>query len=232
MKTTAVIVAGGSGLRMKSDIRKQYLAFAGKPVLSHTLDVFDACPEIDRIVLAVPAPDRDFCREEIVTPLALKTQVQIVAGGVERQNSVHNGLKAAEGADIAVIHDGVRPFIRPEQIAETICCAAKNGACMLAIPAFDTLKQVDPSGVIEKTLDRSTIRLAQTPQTFRYDLICEAHEIADRYGFIGTDDASLLERLQKPVHVIPGSRFNIKITTPEDLRLAEVLHPLFLKRGI
>lgn len=223
---TAIIVAGGRGLRMKSDTRKQYLSLAGKPVIARTLAAFDACPAIDRVILVAPSGDRELLKAEMLPAAALQKPVRIVGGGSERQDSVYNGLLAAEGAEIVAIHDGVRPFVAPEAIAESIAVAAAEGACILAIPSIDTLKETNSSDEIIATVDRSRIRLAQTPQTFRYDLIRKAHDDARKADFRGTDDASLLERLGIPVRTIPGSRFNLKITTPEDLLLAEAILPV------
>lgn len=209
---------------MNSPLRKQYLSFSGRPVLTHTLSAFLQCPAIHRIFLVVPESDLAYCREQILTRCGNPAGVELVPGGPERQASAYNGLVAAGGAaEVAAIHDGVRPFVQPELIARCIAGALAHGACMPGIPAVDTLKQVDRDGVIEKTLDRSRIWCAQTPQTFRYDLIREAHELARERGIVETDDAALLERMGRPVRMIPGCRFNLKITTPEDLALAPAI---------
>ncbi len=228
MTASAIIVAGGKGIRMRGTVRKQYLEIAGQPVLCHTLRAFAACRSVEQIFLVIPAQDTDFCREFIVSRLGFQEKIRMVIGGKERQDSVYNGLVAAEEyGGIVVIHDGVRPFVLPEQIEATIRCAEQSGASMLGIPVFDTLKQTDESGTVEKTLNRERIWLAQTPQTFRYDLIRRAHESARKAGYFGTDDASLAERLGEKVRMIEGSRFNIKITTPEDLQFAQAVYPLF-----
>ncbi len=219
-----IIVAAGSGVRMGADARKQYLSVGGMPILAHTLMAFGKCHAIDAVYLVAPEQDFDFCRKEIIAPLNLVKEPLLVSGGTVRQESVYNGILAAgDDAEIAVIHDGVRPFISPDSIEECINAAKRGGACILGVPAFDTLKQTDSQGRITGTIDRSTIWLAQTPQAFQYNLIKEAHEKAVEEGFIGTDDASLVERLGKPVQIIHGSRNNIKITTPEDLPLAEAI---------
>ncbi len=233
MPAHAIIVAGGSGLRMNTPIRKQYLPLAGRPVLCHTLSRFSACDAVDGIYLVTPEADFDFCRREVLAPLHLRFPVYLVAGGAERQDSVYNGLCAAgETAKngLVAIHDGVRPFVTAEEIGTCIAEAERTGACLLGIPAADTLKQVR-SGRVETTLDRSRIWLAQTPQTFRYDLIRQAHENARKAGISGTDDAALVEYLGHPVTMLPGSRFNIKLTTPEDLRLAAALMDLSGGKG-
>ena len=225
MHATGVIVAGGSGLRMKGRVRKQYLELGGIPVLGKTLLVFDRCNGVDDMVLAVPFEDIDFCRQAVVNPLLLQKTVRVTAGGAERQESVYNGLRTAEkmGAELVAIHDGVRPLITETLITRCLHGAMETGACIPGVPAFDTVKEVDDQGRIRKTLPRNRMWLAQTPQSFRFDLILRAHEAARREGFRGTDDASLVERLGHPVMMIPGSRRNIKITTPEDLLLAEAL---------
>ena len=218
---TALIVAGGSGVRMKDSRPKQYIPLDGLPIVAHTLRVFDACPRIDQLVWVVPQNDVEVYGPSLSSSLGLKKPVLHVAGGPRRQDSVYNGLRAI-GTDegIVVIHDGVRPFVSSAQIIACIHGAKAMGACILGIPAHDSLKQVDASGRIVQTLSREPIWLAQTPQVFRCDLIRSAHEKARSDGVTGTDDAFLVERMGKPVMVIPGSRFNIKITTPEDLVLA------------
>jgi 2-C-methyl-D-erythritol 4-phosphate cytidylyltransferase len=220
----AVIVAGGSGSRMKSSVKKQYLDLGGRPVVAHTLMAFDACTIIDRIILVVPEDDVDYCRTDIVAPLTLAHDVHVLAGGPQRQASVSNGLAAMDASDgIVMIHDGVRPFVRLSLLNACLEGVRTTGACIPAIPASDTLKRVDENGVILKTLDRRQIMLAQTPQTFSIGLIRSAHQLAIERGFIATDDASIAEFAGKTVTVVPGDRMNIKITTPEDLPVARTI---------
>jgi 2-C-methyl-D-erythritol 4-phosphate cytidylyltransferase len=221
---SAIIVAAGSGIRMNEKVRKQYLLLAGHPILSHTVRVFDACGAIDRILVAVPGEDFDFCHQKIVAPLKLQKEVRLVAGGAVRQDSVYNGILAIEDKKgLVLVHDGVRPLIRPELLVACIEGASETGACSLGLPALETLKCVNSLGYIHRTFERETIWLAQTPQAFEYGLIRKAHETARRDGYSGTDDALLVERLGNKVKMIPGSRFNIKITTPEDLAIAEAM---------
>ena len=221
---SAIIVAAGKGVRMKGRMRKQYLDLSGRPVLGHSVMTFDACSLIDEIFIVVPEDEIDYCQNNIVSLLDLKTRVNLIPGGVQRQDSVYNGLQAIDkNTGTVVIHDGVRPFIHPEKLTACIFGAKDFGACILAIPASDTLKSVNKSGVIESTLFRENIWLAQTPQAFRYGLIVKAHETARRDGYTGTDDASLVERLGKDVKIINGSKFNIKITNQEDLDLARAM---------
>lgn len=220
----AIIVAAGKGIRMSNTMRKQYMALDGIPILSRTLGVFDRCDLIDQIIMAVPEDDIDYCRDEIIPAANMKKETIIVIGGARRQDSVYESLKAIETVDaIVLIHDGVRPFVNPEHLVACIKGAQKHGACILGIPAFDTVKQVDAKNEIVDTQKRDTLWLAQTPQAFQLELIKRAHEIAKQEGFTGTDDASLVERLGGIVKIIPGSRNNIKITNQEDLKLAQAL---------
>ncbi len=221
---SAIIVAAGKGSRMKGPTRKQYLELSGRPVLSYSLITFDACTSIEEIFLVVPKNDIDACQRKIISELNLKKKVHLISGGVHRQDSVYNGLLSVDKTSgIVVIHDGVRPFVRPEDLTACIRCVKKVDACILGTPASDTLKYVDRSQRIKNTLDRKNIWLTQTPQAFKYDLIMEAHEAARRDGVIGTDDASLVERMGKDVKIIAGNRYNIKITVKEDLAVARAL---------
>jgi 2-C-methyl-D-erythritol 4-phosphate cytidylyltransferase len=222
--TAAILVAAGSGSRMKDPLKKQYLALAGLPILTRTLTVFDECDSIDQILLVIPLEDFDFCQTNILAPAKLTKRIQLVSGGVRRQDSVYNGLKeVGQNFSIIVIHDGVRPFVQHDQLVSCINGAKDFGACILGIPSYDTLKRVDSSERIVKTIQRENVWLAQTPQAFRYDLIKRAHERARSEGFTGTDDASLVERLGQTVKIIKGSRNNIKITSKEDLEIAQCL---------
>jgi len=219
----ALIVAAGKGSRMRGPVAKQYLQLAGQPVIVRTLAVFDRCPQIDEIYLVAPAKDRDYCREKIVPQAVASKPVTVVSGAGSRQESVHNGLKAiASGDHWVAIHDGVRPFVTGDQISACLEAARVIGACVLALPVSDTLKEVG-NGVIRRTRRRESLWLAQTPQVFRLREILQAHEEALRESFRGTDDAALIERIGGRVAVIPGSLRNLKITTAEDLALARAL---------
>jgi len=229
----AVIVAGGSGTRMQAVEKKQYLGLHGIPILGHTLLAFDRCPEVDRIVLVFPADDLERCRHQIVAPLNLEHAVQLVVGGQSRQASVRNGLEEAGPSDGSVmIHDGVRPFVRASLIHACIAGSKATGACIPAIPATDTLKQVDANGLITATLDRRSVCMAQTPQTFTTGLIRRAHRMAVEKGFVATDDASVAELAGAPVCVIAGDPDNIKITRPQDLALAGAILDRWREEGI
>ena len=222
----AIVVAAGKGRRMAAPLPKQYLLLAQKPVLYHTLSAVWACKKVSGIFLAVAKNDMAFCKEKVLS-LPLPGPVHLVAGGKTRQQSVFNALlaleKTAKPDDVVAIHDGVRPFVRPDQVDACIESAQKGGACILALPASDTLKHVDPDGRILRTADRSGVWLAQTPQAFCFGLIMDAHKKAARQGLRATDDAMLLEELGLPIYVAPGSRLNIKLTTAEDMVLARAL---------
>lgn len=222
MKTVALIPAAGMGKRMGADINKQYLLLEGKPILAHTLQLFQDAAFVDEIYPVIPADEIDYCRKEVVERYGLDKVKRIIAGGAERQNSVLNGLRALEqcGAeDIVIIHDGVRPFVPQEVLHRSVEAAREHDSAVVAVPVKDTVKIIREGFAVE-TPPRDTLWLAQTPQTFRYGVIRSAHECAEAEGFLGTDDASLLERLGERVHVVIGDYRNIKITTPEDMLLA------------
>ncbi len=201
--------------------RKQFMLLEGSPILIHTLRKFLACPAVHQIVVALRAEDLDWFRERLRAEVVSKP-VDLVIGGERRQDSVKNGLAAvAAGAEWVAVHDAVRPFVSVELIEKVIARAAQTGAAILGIPAVDTVKQVDQT-LIRATLPRERIMLAQTPQVFRLDLLRAAYEQADGDGFAGTDEASLLEHLDRDVAVVLGSDRNIKITRPSDMALARL----------
>ncbi|MBS0013967.1 MAG: 2-C-methyl-D-erythritol 4-phosphate cytidylyltransferase [Desulfobacterales bacterium] len=218
---SAVIVAAGRGVRMCSPVAKQFLALGDIPVLARTLQVFAAHPRIADICLVVPDADFAFCRQSVLPLVQTQKPVKLTAGGAKRQDSVQCGLNSLDRPEkIVVIHDGVRPFVTAELISGCIDKAAETGACIAGIPAAETLKQVGAGNMIVQTVSRDGIWLAQTPQAFDFGLIQRAFEKAGADGFLGTDDASLVERMGVSVAIIEGSRSNIKITTPADLEMA------------
>jgi 2-C-methyl-D-erythritol 4-phosphate cytidylyltransferase len=224
MKTLAIIPAGGAGRRMATGVAKQYLPLAGVPVLVHTLRAFQLSSAIDEILLAVPEGDIPEVRETIRAGQGLTKVTKIVAGGAERQDSVRNALaQAREEHGIVLIHDGVRPFVSGELIRRVVTAAREYGASTAGVPVKETVKQMDAAGWVTQTVSREGLWLTQTPQAFRLDVIRSAHERAARDSFYGTDDASLVERMGIPVRMVPGEYENIKLTTPEDLILGEVL---------
>ena len=224
LQSVAIIVAGGSGKRMMHDRPKQYVPLGGIPILARTLIAFEKHPSVHHIILVVPGGDRTYVRDEIVEKYHISKAAQIQAGGPTRQDSVREGLKLIDdGDDIVLIHDGVRPFLSSELIEHSIREAVRNGAVVPVVPTTDTVKVIGEEGAVHHTIDRSGLRLVQTPQAFMRKIISEAFDHADRTGFSGTDDASLVEHMGVPVWTIPGHPCNIKITTPEDLALAELL---------
>lgn len=226
MKADAIIVSAGKGQRFMEGKKKQFYLLADKPILAHTLDQFETCPLIRSTLLVVSEEDMDYTLKEIVEKYRYRKIVQIVPGGKRRQDSVKNGIDAlAKVVDIVMIHDGVRPFVTRAMIEDSIHSAGRFGAVVVAMPVKDTIKMSNPDGTVLKTLDREFLWQTQTPQTFQARVIREAYAKATEDGFVGTDDASLVERLGAKVHILPGSYSNIKITTPEDLILAH----LFLK---
>ena len=226
---TAIIPAAGIGARMHSDRAKQMLELGGVPVLVHTLRRFEACDSVDQVILVLQ-PDLTSEVLALISKYNLKKITRVVGGGAERQDSVYRGLQVIkeDDAGIIVIHDAVRPFVRPEEIRVVIERAAATGAAVMALGAVDTIKQVK-SGRVQRTLDRRRIYHAQTPQAFRYSVIREAYERAYADGFTATDDSQLVERLRHRVSVVEGSPVNIKITRPFDLKVAEAIHAEFFR---
>ena len=230
MKTIAIIPAAGSGLRMSSNVPKQYLKLQNRPILAMTVDKFEKCDLIDGIILVVSSGDVDFCKRDIVEKYNLTKVVKIIAGGERRQDSVRAGIEATDGEyDSILIHDGVRPFVNQKTIIRSISALEKSRAIITAMPAKETIKKIGEGGYVLKTYDRRLLWLVQTPQVFRYKDIYNAHMKALMEGWDEvTDDALLMEKMNIPVKIIPGSEDNIKITTPFDLEYAEFL----LKKGL
>jgi 2-C-methyl-D-erythritol 4-phosphate cytidylyltransferase len=224
VKSVALIPAAGMGKRMGASINKQYLQLDGMPIVARTIAVFEASPLIEAIYLVIPAAEIPYCRRHVVEACGFRKVVAIIPGGRERQNSVMNGLTAMRqdlrDEDIVLIHDGVRPLISPELLQQSIEAARNGDGALVAVPAKDTIKTV-AHGIVSGTPDRETLWLAQTPQTFRFGVIYAAHQAAEAENFIGTDDAALVERSGGRVRIVRGDYRNIKITTPEDLVLAE-----------
>jgi 2-C-methyl-D-erythritol 4-phosphate cytidylyltransferase len=217
----AIIAAAGAGTRMASDRPKQFLLLAGKPVIFHTLKPFEECDSIHEVIVVLPA-------EESAGFLAtagkygLRKLTRVVQGGATRADSVKRGLMAIRSAtaEIVAVHDGVRPFVTVAEIDSTIAAAQADGAAILVAPVTDTIKQVS-DGAVVKTLDRNVLRRALTPQCFQYELLRQAYQRADVNDPSLTDESALVEQLGKPVTVVEGSSSNIKITTAEDLLMAE-----------
>lgn len=236
MKVFVIVPAAGLGTRMapagtkakKGAPSKQFKELGGVPILVHTLRRLAASPEVYEIVVALRKDEIAGFRTQVEKqfPEILKKRLQLVEGGEHRQNSVANALAAvaAEAGDLVLVHDAVRPLVTPRIIAEVIAAAQRYGAAIAGWPAVDTVKQVDRTAegaLIKATIPRASIVMAQTPQGFRYDLLKKAFDDAAADGFLGTDEASLLERAGHPVAVVMGSPQNLKITTPADMELAE-----------
>ncbi len=220
MKVRAIIPAGGQGTRMGGTVPKQFQVLRGKPILHYTLKTLEESGLIDSLVLVVPKNELENSRADWLEHSSIVEQV--VAGGEKRQDSVLNGYQSLpEDTDIVLVHDGVRPFLSREMIQKTIQIAEKSGAAITAIPVNDTLKQVDSSGKVERTLEREGLWRVQTPQAFRYDLLGEAFRNAGKDSFYSTDEGALIEYLGHDVMVVDGSEWNLKITRPEDMVLGE-----------
>ncbi len=234
MKNAAIVLAGGSGSRMKSRIKKQYQMIGEHPVLWYSLHVFEQCPRIEEIVLVCGAGETDLCREQYVRQYDFQKIRHIVEGGTERCHSVYNGLKAAEDCAFVLIHDSARPFIDQAMLNRILDTLEEYPACVAGMPVKDTIKIRDEDDCVEQTLPREKLWMIQTPQAFSYPLIRQAYDKLERQEIQAdgiTDDAMVLEKsADVRVKLVEGSYSNIKITTPEDLIMAESL--LFSKKGV
>lgn len=218
MRTLAIILAAGVGKRMGAATNKQLLLLDNKPIIVHTLQVFEECRAIDGVYLVVNQKDLPVLQEEILETHRFNKVMKLVIGGRLRQDSVKNGLEAVEPpCDIVVVHDGARPFITPAFIEKGIVLMEMFDAIIPAIPVKDTIKVVSKEGFVLKTLERDSLWHVQTPQTFKYDLIVNAYRDGMAKKLCGYDDATFMEHTGTKVKVIEGSPYNIKITTPEDL---------------
>lgn len=225
-KVSAILVAAGKGKRMGANINKQYIQLKGKPIVAHTLSVFEKSAMIDEVILVVGKEEVAYCRKHILEEYRFKKVTTIVPGGEERRDSVYQGLRAITAQpDLVVVHDGARPFVTEAMLQESLEEASKIGAAILGVPVKDTIKVVDENGQVVSTPSRESLWAVQTPQVFRFQLLLEAHNHGELKEM--TDDAMLVEALGHPVKVIRGSYENIKITTPDDLLLAEEI----LKKG-
>lgn len=221
-KVSAIIVAGGKGKRMGGDLSKQFLEIKGKPMLYYTLNKFLNNGNIHEVILVLPEDEVDYCKEEILDKYKLKIN-KIVIGGKERSDSVYNGLMAIENSSIVLIHDGARPFVSNKIIDEGIKYAETYGAAACGVTPKDTIKVIDKSSFSKESPERSTLVAIQTPQCFKYSLILEAHQWAREKKLAVTDDTMVAEAYGKKVFIYDGDYINIKITTPDDLILAERL---------
>jgi len=224
MKAIALIPAAGSGIRMGSTIKKPYLLLVGRPILYHTLAAFDIAPSVERIIIAVAPGEEACCETEVVRKFPFKKMITIIAGGERRQESVSRLLEQVpQDTALVLIHDGARPLISVDLIERALAETKKWQATVAAVPVKDTIQATDEAGFVRETLPREQLWSIQTPQAFDLQLIREAHQKALEDGFIGTDEGSLVTRLGRPVKIIMGAYDNIKVTTPEDLIIAEAL---------
>lgn len=228
MKTTAIVLAGGSGKRMNSAVKKQFLTICDKPLLYYSLKAFEES-FIDSIILVASEEDKNYCQEEIIDKYHFQKVEKIVSGGKERYHSVANGVMASGETDYIFIHDGARPFVTQDMLKRLLHEVQKSSACVAGMPVKDTIKIADTNGYIETTPRRDLVWMIQTPQVFSYELISKAYAILIKEeeallkkGISITDDAMVVETLLgEKVKLVEGSYKNIKITTPEDIGIAE-----------
>lgn len=223
MTSVAIIVGAGRGLRFASDsqTQKQFLLLGGEPLILKTLQPFLTSNRISSCVLVVPKSAVDLVKKE-VAPYASEDNIRVIAGGERRQDSVRFGVEAADGADVVVVHDAVRPFVRQKWISQVIDRCINNDGAIIALSVSDTLKKV-VDGKICETIPREDIWQAQTPQAFRRELLMEVYASVDWENVHVTDEAQLLEIAGKSVAIVPGSSENFKITTQDDWSKAEVI---------
>lgn len=223
MKCTAIVLAAGQGKRMNSSVQKQFLMLKGKPLLYYSLACFQKSKDIEDIILVTGKECIDFCKQEIIELYGFTKVSKVAAGGKERYDSVYAGLCACEDTDYVFIHDGARPFVTEEIISRAKDAVLEFQACIVGMPSKDTVKIADADQMVKETPNRSTVWNIQTPQAFSYTLIKEAHEIARTQNMEAiTDDAMVVETYKNaPVRLVEGAYENIKITTPEDILIAE-----------
>ncbi|CEQ23135.1 2-C-methyl-D-erythritol 4-phosphate cytidylyltransferase [Paraclostridium sordellii] len=216
-----IIVAAGTGSRMKKDINKQFIKLDNKEIIAYTIDKFYINNEIDDIVVVIKKDEEDYFKENILEKYNFKN-IKIAYGGEERQDSVYNGIqKLDKTCEVVLVHDGARPFVTEEIINNSIQEAKKHNAVVVGVKVKDTIKVVGEEGNIVDTPNRKYLWSVQTPQVFKYDIITKAYENAYNENYYGTDDAMLVEKIGYDVKMIEGSYDNIKITTQEDLNFGE-----------
>jgi len=209
---------------MERTLPKQFLPLEGKPILARTLLNLSQFPPVNSLILAVPKEQVKYCQKNIVDRYSISKVEKIVAGGASRQESVYSGLKSIkEKEGLVAVHDGVRPFLRESIFEEVVEAGEKFGAAIVAVPLRDTLKEANDKGEVYSTKSRDGLWLVQTPQVFNLSLLRKAYAEGKKKGLEVSDDASLVENLGHPVKIVQGSLMNIKITTPDDLFLAEAI---------
>ncbi len=215
-KTIAIILAGGKGKRMCTDVSKQFIEINEKPIIYYTIKSFEACKSIDEIILVLPKDEVDYFKENIMKRFNFNIY-KIVIGGKERQDSVYNALNSIQDCDTVLIHDGARPFVSQRVIEEGIKKAEKYGAAAPGVIPKDTIKIRDNSGFSVKTLKRDELVAIQTPQCFNFNIIKKCHEKVKIEGIQVTDDTMVVEMFGNEVYIYDGDYKNIKVTTKEDL---------------
>jgi 2-C-methyl-D-erythritol 4-phosphate cytidylyltransferase len=221
---SAVIPAAGMGTRMEHDMNKIFIIMENRPILAHTLEAFQKCDEVDEIVVVAKEEELLYMQAEFQLEYPFSKVRTVVAGGETRQDSVFNGLMSVDPAcDIVLIHDGARPFVNQRLILDSIKGVIEYGACVVGVPVKDTIKVIDPERKIRYTPQRKSLWTVQTPQSFVYEFIVDAHLRAQDEEIKATDDSSLVEQLGYQVHMVMGNYDNIKITTPEDLKFAKAI---------
>ncbi|MED4018056.1 MULTISPECIES: 2-C-methyl-D-erythritol 4-phosphate cytidylyltransferase [Sutcliffiella] len=222
MQYQVIIPAAGQGKRMNAGKNKQFIELQALPVMIHTLNIFEMDERCDEIILVINPNEKQLV-ESLLTQHKITKARKLVTGGAERQHSVYNGLQSLKDAEIVLVHDGARPFITHNIIHRLVDVAAEKGASVAAVRVKDTIKRVSDDGVVLETMERSSLWAIQTPQAFRVSVLEKAHEVAKEKGFIGTDEASLVEEIGIPVHIVEGDYQNIKLTTPDDILYAEAI---------
>lgn len=231
-RCTAIVLAAGSGKRMGTKIQKQYLELEGKPILYYALHAFQVSSVIDEIILVTGKEQREYCQKEIVERFELDKVTRIVAGGEERYHSVWNGLLACPEEGYVFIHDGARPFVDEEMILRAYEAVREDRACVVGMPVKDTIKLADEDGYIAQTPDRDLVWMIQTPQVFEMELVRAAYgKLMEQAEVKVTDDAQVVEAMMyEDVKLVRGSYENIKITTPEDLKIAKVFLKMYISQ--
>ncbi|RFU68655.1 2-C-methyl-D-erythritol 4-phosphate cytidylyltransferase [Peribacillus saganii] len=216
-----IIPAAGQGKRMKAGRNKLFIEISNVPIIVYTLRIFEADPNCRGIILTIN-PEEKPIFQSIIDTYQLGKEIKLVPGGQERQQSVRNGLHNVSGTELVLVHDGARPFIERALIADLTEAAYEHGSAIPAVPVKDTIKKAT-NNTVEETVERSSLWAVQTPQAFRFSILKRAHEEAEKEGYLGTDDASLVEIIGEKVVIVEGDYDNIKITTQEDLYFAEAI---------
>jgi 2-C-methyl-D-erythritol 4-phosphate cytidylyltransferase len=222
MMYQVVVPAAGQGKRMQAGKNKQFIELDSKPVIIHTLMVFEQDKACTGVILVINENERTIF-EELIVKYSIHKVSSIVSGGLERQHSVYNGLLAIAGVEIVLVHDGARPFVKQQLLSKLVSKAYESGAAIAAVPVKDTIKKATSVNKVVETVERSSLWAVQTPQAFRVSVLKQAHEKAIEDEFLGTDEASLVERMDHEVIIVESDYQNIKLTTPEDLIFAEAI---------